>query len=77
MGAIFPISHGWFGYPSIAAMSINPGIDVMCQEVGASSAQVRRAGVFFQRTLPTRACFALAISMGYNNVSVLRACESS
>jgi hypothetical protein len=27
--AVFPISAGWSGYPSIAALSINPGIDVM------------------------------------------------
>jgi hypothetical protein len=29
--AVFPISQGWSGYPSIAAISIDPDIDVMCQ----------------------------------------------
>jgi len=29
--AVFPISQGWSGYPSIAALSINRRIDVMGQ----------------------------------------------
>jgi hypothetical protein len=32
MGGCLPDFAGWSGYPSIAALSINPGIDVMCQE---------------------------------------------
>jgi hypothetical protein len=28
----FPHFAGWSGYPSIAAMPINPRIDVMCKE---------------------------------------------
>jgi hypothetical protein len=31
MGGCLPDFAGWSGYPSIAALSINPGIDVMCQ----------------------------------------------
>jgi hypothetical protein len=29
--AVFPISQGWSGYPSIAAIMIDPDIAVMCQ----------------------------------------------
>src|SRR3981189_530118 len=31
MGRSLPSSAGWSGYPSIAALSINPGIDAMGQ----------------------------------------------
>jgi hypothetical protein len=30
--AVFPISQGWSGDPSIAAITIDPDIDVMCHE---------------------------------------------
>jgi hypothetical protein len=31
--AVFPISRGWSGYSSIAALAINPDIDVMGQKL--------------------------------------------
>jgi hypothetical protein len=30
--AVFPISQGWSGAPSMAAITIDPDIDVMCHE---------------------------------------------
>jgi hypothetical protein len=31
IGGCVPDFAGWSGYPSIAVLSLNPGIDVMCQ----------------------------------------------
>ena len=31
IGGFVPDFAGWSGYPSIAVLSLNPGIDVMCQ----------------------------------------------
>src|SRR5712691_2033589 len=33
MGGCLPDLAGWSGYPSIAAMPSNPGIDVICQKL--------------------------------------------
>ena len=37
MGRSLPSFAGWSGYPSIAALSINPGIDVMGQADSCSA----------------------------------------
>jgi len=40
--AVFPISQRWSGYPSIAALSTKPEIDVMCQQQTVAFGAIRQ-----------------------------------
>src|SRR6266567_4086532 len=53
MGRSLRSFAGWSGYPSIAALSINPGIDAMCHERTWQNCSVIRIG--FARLTPIRA----------------------
>src|SRR6266849_5452296 len=70
MGRSLRSFAGWSGYPSIAALSINPGIDAMCHERTWQNCSVIRIG--FARLTPIRstaehqppACLHAAADMG-------------